>query len=397
MKIAMLTTVGDRCGIASYTRALMAGFEQVPDTEIQVVPIVEGKQPVEHYREQAKLLNASDIDVVHIQHEHCFWGGILPRTSAFWDMRYLIQKPVVLTAHTTTALADLLKLKQERRPHKWLAKQILVRNRDYRDSVEIAPFSTAITIVHTAAARQELIARGAKPGYVYIVPTGVPAPIPAPEGGRGFRERYGLVGKRVVTIFGYVTPNKGYELTLQILPDLPSDVTLLIAGGARTESEVVYEREVLAAVVRSGLQARVVHTGYLSDADVAEAMEATDIALVPHTYATGSYSVTLPLSHGRTVLASNLDCFREISARIDCIELFPASDAEKYRARLLALLDNPTRQEELAKGARRYATRFSWPRVAGLTRKVYASAIDVFNSGPDHKAMFGDPNAVLTK
>lgn len=378
----MLTTTGPRCGIAAYTRALVEGFADIPDTEILVVPIEEGKQSLDHYRAQAEILNGAGVDVIHIQHEHSFWGGVMPRASAFWEMRYLLKKPVVLTAHTTTALADLLKLKSERRPHKWLAKQLLVRNQGYRDSVETAPFTTAVTIVHTTAARNELIARGAKPGYVTIVPTGVPAPLPAPTGGQAFRERYGLHNRRILTIFGYVTPNKGYELTLGILAELPEDVTLVIAGGARNESEAPYESSVLQAIERSGQKQRVILTGYLSDEDVAEAMEAADIALVPHTYATGSYSVTLPLSHGRVVFASDLDCFQEISTRVDCVELFKAGDAADYKGKLLALLNSQERQVKLATNARKYATRYAWPRVAGMTRRVYAAAIDVFHSGP---------------
>ena len=39
-----------------------------------------------------------------------------------------------------------------------------------------------------------------------------------------------IEGKRVVTIFGYVTPNKGYEQTLKLLASLPQDVVLVVAG-----------------------------------------------------------------------------------------------------------------------------------------------------------------------
>ncbi len=391
----MLTTVGPRCGIAAYTRALVTGFEAVADVEIEVVPIEEGRQALEHYVAQSRLLNAPDIDVVHIQHEHSFWGSVMPRASAFWEMRYLIKKPVVLTAHTTTTLADMLKLKQERRPHKWLAKQILVRHQAYRDSIEIAPFSTAMTIVHTAAARNALIARGGKPGYVSIVPTGVPKPLAVPDGEQAFRARFGLHDRRLLTIFGYVTPNKGYELSLEVLKRLPDDITLVIAGGARIESEQWCEDKVRQAIAQSGLTDRVVLTGYLSDEEVAGAMQATEIALVPHTYATGSYSVTLPLAHGLPILASDLDCFREIAVRMECIELFRAGDAEDYAAKLRPLLDSAERRTRLATGARKYAARFAWPRVAEMTRRVYQNAIDVYSSGPDHGAMFGDPNAVL--
>jgi glycosyltransferase involved in cell wall biosynthesis len=384
MKVAMLTTTGERCGIAAYSRALVEAMRGLPDTEVEVLPITEGKQSVDHYLAQAERFNAPDIDVVHIQHEHSFWGGILPRTSAYWDLRYLIQKPVVLTAHTTYTAAEMLRIATERRPHKWLGKKILLRNQEWVDSVEIAPFTTAITIVHTAGARNALISRGAKPGYVYIVPTGIPAPVTAPTGGKAFVERYRLVGRRLLTIFGYVAPNKGYELALEVLPSLPQDVALVIAGGARTPDMEPYQAQVRARIEASGLADRVVLTGFLSDEDVAEAMEASEIVFVPHTQATGSYSVTLPISHGRPILASDLDCFREVSARIDCVELFRACDAADCRSKLTGLLDSPARRGVLAANALKYAARYSWPRIAAQTRHVYKSAIDVYNSGPHH-------------
>src|SRR5579859_1767847 len=136
----MLTTVGDRCGIAAYTRELVKGLETLPDTDVAVVPITEGRQLKEHYIQQSEVLNAPDIDVVHIQHEHSFWGVIMPQSSAYWELRYLIKKPLVLTAHTTYSLEQLLKVKTERRPLKLLAKKILIRNKAYKDSIDTAPF-----------------------------------------------------------------------------------------------------------------------------------------------------------------------------------------------------------------------------------------------------------------
>jgi len=391
MNIAMLTSVGERCGIAAYTRALTESLCALDATSVRTVPILEGKQAREHYVEQAAILNASDVDVVHIQHEHSFWGGVLPGQSAYWDLRYLIDKPVVLTAHTTYSLAELLKLKTERRPHKWLAKQILLRRTKYRDSVEIAPFITAMTIVHTAAARRELIERGASPDYVQIVPTGVPKALVAPTDGRAFLARYGLTDRRIATIFGYIVPNKGYELTLRILAHLPTDVTLVIAGGARVAGEEAYAALLRARIAASGVAERVVVTGYLSDEDVAEAMEASDIVLAPHTWATGSYSVTLPLAHGRPVLASDLDCFRDIAGRMDAVELFPSGDAAAFADRLNSLLSDAERRAKLAGSARAYAERFSWHNIAAMTRRIYQQTIEIYARG-HHPTWQGTPH-----
>ena len=381
MKIAMLTSVAEKCGIASYTRALVEGLCTLPDIEVMVVPIFAGRQPREHYIAQAEVLNSSDVDCVHIQHEYSFWGSPLPRRWAYWDIRYRIQKPVVLTAHTTTPLADLLHVKTERRLHRRLMKRLLLTNAAFRDSIEAAPFVTAMTIVHTAAARNELIRRGAQPEYVAIVPSGVPVPLEAPAGGREFRERHGLQERRLVTLFGFVTPNKGYEVALDVLASLPPDVTLVMAGGERTPEALPYLDSLKARIARSGLSRRVVITGFLSDAEVAEAMAAADVVVVPHTEATNSYSVAAGLSYGKPIVASDLDTFREIRARADCIVLFRNGDADDFRTRILDLLDDPARREVLAANALAYAGRFSWPRVAGLTQKVYRDAIAVYGRG----------------
>ena len=381
MKIAMLTTVGDRCGIAEYTRELIGALDTLPDTEIVVVPISEGRLPTSHYIEQARLLNAPDIDLVHIQHEHSFWGGVMPRASSYWELRYLIQNPVVLTAHTTYSLADLLRVNSERRPHKLLVKRLLLKNTKYRESVDTAPFATAFTIVHTEAARQELVARGVNPQYVAVVPTGVPAPLAAPSNGRDFRAKYGLEGRRLAVIFGYIAPNKGYELVLKILGELPEDVTVVIAGGGRNSEMKPYVDLLQDQIRLSGYENRIIITGYLTDIDAADVMVAADVVLTPHTQATGSYSVTLPLTHGKPILASDMDCFREIQRRVRCMELFKAGDTVDFRDKLLALLANEARCQELSIKALEYARRCSWPAVAAMTRSIYVKAHQIYYAG----------------
>jgi glycosyltransferase involved in cell wall biosynthesis len=376
----MVTTVGDRCGIAAYTRALVAGLETMPGIEVEVVPITEGRQPTAHYVAQASRLNAPDVHVVHIQHEHSFWGGILPRSSAYWEFRYLVKKPLVLTAHTTYSLAEMFGMRTERRPLKRIAKHLLLLNRSYRDSVEIAPFTTAFTITHTEEGRDALLARGANPSYVRVVPVGIPDTVPAPTEGRAFREKFRLGEQRLITLFGYLVPSKGYELTLEILPRLDRNIRFVIAGGPRTADSDSYAAGLRREIDARGLKDRVTITGVLSEEEIAEAMAASELVLAPHTMATGSYSVTIPIGYGRPVLASDLACFREINARFACLELFRAGDAEDYGRKMDALLADEPRRRQLAGAAREYAARTSWPKVAELTRDVYRAAISVYGS-----------------
>lgn len=371
MKVGMYTTVGNLCGIAQYTRELVAALGEF--AEVTVEPIDPGRQSDEHYQAQAERLNRADV--VHIQHEHSFWGGILPGHSAFWTIRYLIRKPVVITAHTTTSLADLLKVRQERRPFHRIAKELLLRRRRYRDSVETAPFITARCIVHTEEGRRDLIARGARPEFLHLIPAGVPRAPEARTGGRSFREKFDLGSGRLLALFGFISPNKGIELTLEVMQELPTDVRLVIAGGVRTPDAEPYADSVRRRIQEMRLQDRVTITGYLSDEDVAEAMAAAEVVLVPHTEATGSYSVMIGLAHGRPLVTSDLACFREIQARVPCLRLFRSGDAAHYAACLKAVLANEIGRAEMAARARQYAQQYSWREVARQTLAVYEQAI----------------------
>lgn len=366
----MITTIGPTCGIAAYTKELIAALRDLAD--VDAVPITVGRQSVEHYRNQAERLNQADV--VHIQHEHSFWGGILPGRSAYWDLRYLIKKPLVITAHTTSSLAEMLRINTERRPHKWLVKRLLLFNKSYRDSIEAAPFVTGWCIVHTEAARQTLIARGANPQYVTVIPAGVPAVYRCDDDGSAIRQKFGLAG-RIVTLFGFIAPNKGYELMLTILPGLPTGVKLVFAGGARTEEMQGYEQALKENIRQSGLSDRVLITGYLSDEDIAGLMEISDIVAAPHTYATGSYSITIPLAYRKPTIASDLDCFREICEAVPCLELFRCGDSADLLVKLNGLLNDSLRRREISQKAFEYAREHSWPAIAQKTLRVYERTI----------------------
>jgi len=375
MKIAMVTTVGQRCGIASYSASLAESLRLVPETEIEIVPITVGAQPSSHYEEQARALNAASVDVVHFQHEFSFWGFPPPNgRSAFAELRALVRKPTVVTAHTTLGLDAIFPMTSRRNPVRWLRRKRLLAHRGWRESVEVKTFDADATIVHTETAHNEFALRGLDRQRLFVVPMGIPSPLPAATAGQAFRERWGLHGKRLLTLFGYITPNKGYTLVADALRHLPDDVVLVIAGGARRPIEQQYVDAVERHVRKIGMTRRVIITGYLSDAEVAEAMAATDLALAPHTQATNSYSVAFPLTYGKPTLASDLPCFREMAATSDSLELFENRSKADFRRKLVALLEDGARREQLAANALRHAERFRWPNVAQATRDVYAKA-----------------------
>ncbi len=169
MRIAMLTPT-DGSDTAEYARHLIAGLEARGDCAVTVVPLPVGRQARESYLRQGEICNAPESDAVHIQYRPEFWGPVAPGNSAFWELRYALKKPVILTAHTIAPLEELLDSSGRGGAVFTLQKQLWLRNAAFRDSVEIAPFATALTIVKTPEERDVLIARGAKPAYVAVLP-----------------------------------------------------------------------------------------------------------------------------------------------------------------------------------------------------------------------------------
>lgn len=367
----MLTTVGDHCGIANYTRELTTELSHLVDVSVE--PIEPGKRELAHYQAQAERLNQADL--IHIQHEHGFWGGIMPGSSAFWNMRYMLKKPVVITAHTTYSVAEMLRFNEEKRLVHKLAKWMLLKNAKYRDSVEIAPFVTGECIVLTDAGRDVLISRGAKPDEVHVVPAAIPPAHPAPTQGRIMRERFGLEGKRVITLFGFINPSKGYELALHALLDLPDEFTLVLAGGVRIPTETMWEDDLKARIASLKLEKRVVITGFLSEEEIAEMMAATEVVIIPQIQATGSYSIMVAIAYAKPIVASDLACFKEIERRHPCLRLFRAGDADHFTACLKGVLKNPIGRRELIERTQEYANTHKWRNAALQTVEIYQKAL----------------------
>ncbi|MGV3724504.1 MAG: glycosyltransferase family 4 protein [Actinomycetota bacterium] len=363
-----------RCGIASYTAALVDQLRALgADVEVTPVPYTD-RDPV-RMAETIARLNAADL--IHVQHEYTFFGGIAPGSSSLPRYYAGLTVPRVVTAHTVFTAAELLRVKHETRWRQLLAKQLLSRYPPYRATVEAQPFRGATAVVvHTDAARARMASRGIELERIHVLPAGVPPPVPAlPEQVEAMRATFGLAGRRVATIFGYVTQDKGYETTLEALRKLPPTVKLLVAGGSRVEREQGYLEQLREVVRAQKLTERVAITGYLDDAEIAAAMALSDVVLVPHLVANGSYSVMVALGYGKPVLASDLACFRDIHQQGEPIELFKVGDEYALAGRLGFLLASANARKHLAAAAQEFAAAQSWRAVAERTLTVYEQVL----------------------
>ena len=139
---------------------------------------------------------------------------------------------------------------------------------------------------------------------------------------------WGWEDKRVLGIFGYITPAKGHRLAVAALAQLPQDVVLLVAGGVRRAGDQVALDELQRDIAAAGLGERVRITGFLDDEDVPAHIAACDLLLYPATHADSSYSLVTGLAYGcAPVVASDVYGHREVAERNAGVALFTSGDA----------------------------------------------------------------------
>jgi glycosyltransferase involved in cell wall biosynthesis len=365
MRVAMITSCAERCGIAAYSTALLAALSD--HAAVDRIPVPRNETDEKKLAALAERANAADL--IHIQHEFTFFNGYLPSHTTLFQVARRLRRPRVLTAHSVLPLEALMHVADERRPARRLVKRALTLHPGLRRAVEREPYAFAdAVIVHTSACAARLARAGIPSDRILRLPAGIPA---LPGDGALPEELESFLSRPTVVMPGYVTPNKGYEVALAALPYLAGDVGLLIAGGTRVPGEAPYLGKLAEEITANGLDARVRITGYLDEPQLAAVLRRATLAAAPHREATGSYSVTLPLAAGRAIVASDLACFREISDESGGVVLVPPDDPLALAGAMKELLFDASRRAELEAASRRYAATRTWPAVAERTFALY--------------------------
>ena len=159
------------------------------------------------------------------------------------------------------------------------------------------------------------------------------------------KRKLGLEGKTVMTILGFVTPKKGHDLVIPLLPQLEPNVHLLIAGGPQTAEDAVYLEKLKKLAEQYHCLNRVTFTGYLPD--LSTVINATDIALLPYRTVTDSGVLHILASYRIPTIASDLKAFQEIQQEYGCIELFKSEDPQDLLKKIQSLLSNQKRRDLL--------------------------------------------------
>ncbi len=225
-------------------------------------------------------------------------------------------------------------------------------------------------IVHTAEARERMLAAGHAPERVHHVPSG-PIDLGTATPPRPITHDRPLE----LLMFGAIKPYKGVDILLAALarlqPRQRARLRVTIAG--RVFMDLTPMRELIA---REGLAETVeLRPGYVADAEVARLVARADALLLPYRLIDASGVAMGAIAAGRPVVASAIPSFAELFGGGRGGILFPPEDVEAL-ARLLA--DLAERPEQLVPLARAMAELRravpSWDEIARRTVAVYAAA-----------------------
>ena len=376
VKVAFFSNFHQPCGIADYSKQLLDELTKLVDVKVVQSPLAyQIKYNYSSYFYYANkfrqcALEMNKADICHIQHDYSFWGGVKPLRNLFPYMASAIRLPVVLTAHEI--INPPFKMADFKGAMKWLPFVLSPCSRRY--SVYVSPGIhqwADMTIVHTRQQLDILTEQGVSSGKISVIPHGIPPCRSLASEVDEIKRRFRFTGRRLLTIIGFISSRKGYELVLNVLPFLPDDVMFVIAGGCRTEHEESYLSGLRESIERSGLSQRVVITGYLEEVDLHAVVKTSDVILAPFKTVTGSGTLSMAIALGKPVIASNLAPMLELNKSARSMLLFAAGDSEDLLAKIQLLLSNEQLSAEMSTSALRYAAENSMQAIARQTVALY--------------------------
>jgi predicted GH43/DUF377 family glycosyl hydrolase/glycosyltransferase involved in cell wall biosynthesis len=301
------------------------------------------------YRAAADAINASNVDVVNVQHEFGLYGTWTAGVYEDHLRPFLesLRKPVVTTFHSVPP---------EPTP-------------SMREALRSAARLSDETVVMAEAAVDLVTNQYGITERPRVIPHGMPAI--EPHGRARMKDKLGLAGRTIILTFGLVDPRKGLEFMIEAMPAIIAghpNALYLVAG--QTHPELLrrdgeqYRNRLIETVERLGLQGHVSFLDeYMAQRDIIELLLASDVYVTPYLDPQQITSGTLAyaLGAGKAIVSTRYLHATEALADGRGI-LVGFRDAAQLAEAVNSLLDEPDHKKALERSAYAYAKDMAWPR-----------------------------------
>jgi glycosyltransferase involved in cell wall biosynthesis len=394
MKVLFLSTIGDSCGIATYTTNLIKGFAK--DVTCTQFPLPNRNELASYCTDQVDTLftdfinMCDDFDVIHIQHEHGLFYGVGDESDAVCQFGKIIQslvkkqKKVFVTFHSEPVFfrtwLDVIKRRDGFLPTLMMRTLSKIwKKKVSRWFTKKYPNVTAI--VHNIKSKGEFIKSGFDVANVKVISHGVISrKIPFKE----IRPKQDIIN---LTIFGFLSAYKGYHAAIRALQLLPENYRLICMGGRHPNSSGSEYDDILFFAADRDRETnehklplnlvydRITITGFVDEEDADIWHKKTDICLAPYDDRTlsGSGALTWSLTSGRPVIACNIPAFQAINNEYNCMQITAVQAHHELAWAIKKVVNDVKSQRVLTHNANKYCIDNSWEVIAKQHMNLYES------------------------
>ena len=376
-KIAYVGTYPPKeCGIATFTLDVvnstdLSGWRSIvfavddaapsePHPDSKVVYTIE-KENRADYARAAKLMDKHRVSLLSVQHEYGIFGG--DHGEYILDLIRAVTMPVAVTLHTV--------LPSPSEPQRRILKEM---------EAHVACF---VVMAHKAVELLQDV-YGIAPGKIRFIPHGAPnAPFHAESAAKA---KLGLEGRRVLSTFGLISPNKGIEDAIAAMPavvEKEPQATYLVLGQThpvvkRKEGEW-YRESLVKQVQDLGLTRNVKFVDkYLTLQELIDYLLATDIYITPY-YANPHQITSGTLAYamvtGKVIVSTPYLYAEELLAEGRGF-LYPFRDSAKLPEVIGRLLTDDGLYEATRRKAYEYGRSMTWQAVGIQYTKLFTEMLD---------------------
>lgn len=353
-----------QCGIATFTSDLCNAIAAVyRSAQLSVVAVNDGQSSYQYpervrfeiiegdlasYRAAAEFLNASNVDVVCLQHEYGIFGG--KSGSHILELLKHLKMPVITTLHTVL-----------REPN--LDQQVVLH--------KIAARSQRLIVMSQYSSRilQDVFRVPAE--KIDLISHGIPdLPFELPD---HYKDAFSCQGKSVLLTFGLLSPNKGFESVIQAMPSIlanQSNAVYMIAGAThphvRAREGDRYRLELQALAKNLGVEKQVLFVNrFVTPREMASLVSSADIYITPYCHEEQAVSGTLAyaMGAGKAIISTPYWYAEELLDHRRGV-LVPFENPTAIATAAIALLTNDEARLAMRERAYLYARPMIWKRVA---------------------------------
>ena len=350
IKINFITSWNTKCGIADTTRLLVDELKKHGDIQINISP-VKKSWPPNPYHFFKLLKNIPKDQITHIQYHSDLFGPFIPNISLSYFpivislLKFWRKNKIITTVHEIDSNSMIDKL--------------IIKFLNFSDQL----------IVHDSNLIDSMEKCGVKKNKLFLIPFGTSKSKILDK--KLCKTNLGALNKKILTIFGFISLNKGHDILIDILPELDENYILIIAGESRTKEQMNYKSLLKERISSAGLHDRVKFLGFVDEKQLPVVAGATDIFVYPYRWIIASAALNIALSYHIPTITSDLDYFNEIKKEYACIELFKSENKQDLLEKIQGLMKSTEKQDHLKEKCRYFNKKTSWEAVGNKTKRLY--------------------------